>query len=367
MSFSQNDPEAFCFTLEWFDDRANDVKTFTLNYYHGSDPHLELISANGSKFLSKQPCGTGVAIQVTKEDLYIGSCLNILGRNCQIVAYANEYTGRTFDTQRGRTVGVVTPAGYNQMGEILIEAQKAGLIVSQMKMVKLSRAQASDFSDMSGADTRTWSQDAVLAVELVDDSENNCADTWEKVCDKLNRKYEGALRTDVVYASTAKNAVQDGKFFFNSETGQTAVFDNCTLAVIRPEAVRQGKAGYIIDSILEKGYEISAVQQLSLTSDTCEKVFGAYRGVIHEYQDMLTNMCSGKCVALCIRGENAVSSFREFCGPIDVEIAKKLRKDTLRARYGTSPGSAHNAIHCTDLPEDGELECRYFFQLMQGL
>jgi nucleoside diphosphate kinase len=36
------------------------------------------------------------------------------------------------------------------------------------------------------------------------------------------------------------------------------------------------------------------------------------------------------------------------------ELARKLRPNTLRARFGKT--KVQNAVHCTDLPEDGLLE-----------
>ena len=36
---------------------------------------------------------------------------------------------------------------------------------------------------------------------------------------------------------------------------------------------------------------------------------------------------------------------------MDPEIAKNLRPNTLRARFGHT--RTHNGVHCTDLPEDG--------------
>ena len=44
---------------------------------------------------------------------------------------------------------------------------------------------------------------------------------------------------------------------------------------------------------------------------------------------------------------------------IDPEIAKHLRKNTLRAKFGVS--KIKNAIHCTDLPEDGPLEVPLYY------
>jgi len=48
---------------------------------------------------------------------------------------------------------------------------------------------------------------------------------------------------------------------------------------------------------------------------------------------------------------------------MDPEIAKNLRPKTIRAKYGMD--RVANAIHCTDLPEDGTLECEYFFSIQQ--
>lgn len=72
-------------------------------------------------------------------------------------------------------------------------------------------------------------------------------------------------------------------------------------------------------------------------------------------------MTTGPCIVMEVRQENAVQSFRELCGPMDPEIAKNLRPNTIRAQFGIDRCS--NAVHCTDLPEDGELECEYFFSI----
>jgi nucleoside diphosphate kinase len=43
-----------------------------------------------------------------------------------------------------------------------------------------------------------------------------------------------------------------------------------------------------------------------------------------------------------------------MCGPSDPEIARHIRPNTLRAAFGKD--KVKNAVHCTDLPEDGPLE-----------
>jgi nucleoside-diphosphate kinase len=62
----------------------------------------------------------------------------------------------------------------------------------------------------------------------------------------------------------------------------------------------------------------------------------------------------GACIALEVKSQNVIEKFRSVCGPYDPEISRTIRKESIRAKYGVS--IAQNAIHCTDLEEDGELE-----------
>ena len=74
-------------------------------------------------------------------------------------------------------------------------------------------------------------------------------------------------------------------------------------------------------------------------------------------------MTNGPCIALEVRQDNVVTSLRELCGPHDPEMAKTVRPKSLRAVYGKDKG--RNAVHCTDLIEDGALEVEYFFNILQ--
>ena len=99
----------------------------------------------------------------------------------------------------------------------------------------------------------------------------------------------------------------------------------------------------------------------NLDRPTSEEFFEIYKGVLPDFSAMVDQMTTGPCIVLEVRQENAVKSFRELAGPMDPEIAAKLRPNTLRGRFGVD--RARNAIHCTDLPEDGALECEYFFSI----
>jgi nucleoside-diphosphate kinase len=52
-----------------------------------------------------------------------------------------------------------------------------------------------------------------------------------------------------------------------------------------------------------------------------------------------------------------VNEFRDYCGPPDPSLAKQIRPNSLRAKFGKD--KVQNAIHCTDLVEDGVLEVSF--------
>lgn len=80
---------------------------------------------------------------------------------------------------------------------------------------------------------------------------------------------------------------------------------------------------------------------------------------------MVSELTSGPCIAMEIKkpGTDIVQAFREFCGPSDAQMAQRLRPNSLRARFGVD--RIKNAVHCTDLVEDGVLEVEYFFKILQ--
>jgi nucleoside-diphosphate kinase len=101
----------------------------------------------------------------------------------------------------------------------------------------------------------------------------------------------------------------------------------------------------------------------TLDKPTAEEFLEVYKGVVPEFVGIVEHMTTGPCIVMEVRQENAVQAFRALAGPSDPEIAKNLRPNTLRARFGVD--KVKNAIHCTDLAEDGTLESEYFFSIMQ--
>lgn len=110
----------------------------------------------------------------------------------------------------------------------------------------------------------------------------------------------------------------------------TAVFNNCTLCIIKPHIQREGKTGQVIEMILQAGFEISAMELFNLNRAVVEEFYGVYKGVLPEYLPIVENLSGGPVIALEVRQTNAVAAFRDLCGPHDPEIARHLRPNTIR-------------------------------------
>ncbi len=101
-----------------------------------------------------------------------------------------------------------------------------------------------------------------------------------------------------------------------------------------------------------------------LSRPVIEEFYDVYKGVLPEYLPLIEHISNGPIVALEVRQENVVTALRNLVGPHDPEIAKYIRPQTLRAQFGED--RVKNGVHCTDLPEDGVIECEYFFKILQA-
>jgi nucleoside-diphosphate kinase len=311
-------------------------------------------------------------------DLFIGNTVTVFSRQLKIVEYADVFTRRAFENQRGRTFGMIKPDAYNHIGKIIDAILQTGFRISNIKMVRMTPAQAQEFyGEHRGKPfyetlVQFITSDVVVGMELVGE---NAVQRWRDLIGPTNsitakstspNSLRAQFGTDgsrnAVHGSDAvTSANRELNFFFNLP-GSSAILNNCTCCVIRPHAMES--AGQIIDRILDEGFEISALQNFHLDKPTAEEFFEVYKGVLPEFVPMVDHMTSGPCIALEIRQENAVQSFRELCGPLDPEVARHLRPNTIRAQYGLD--RVRNGVHCTDLPEDGVLECEYFFRILQN-
>ena len=130
---------------------------------------------------------------------------------------------------------------------------------------------------------------------------------------------------------------------------------NMTFAMIKPDAVRAGQVGNIIQRITDSGFRIRALKLVHMTRPVAEGFYAVHRERPF-FNDLVTFMSSGPTAVLALEKENAVQAWRDLMGPTD---ATKAPKGTIRGDFGASV--QENASHGSDSPENAKLELSYFF------
>ncbi|XP_036395939.1 nucleoside diphosphate kinase 7 [Megalops cyprinoides] len=372
--------ERFAFLAEWYDPTAALLRRYQLLFYP-KDSSVEMFDMKNQRTFLRRTRYEGLL----QDDLFVGSRVNIFSRQLNLVGYGDQYTASKLGSKKERTLAMIKPDAVTKMGEITQMIYDANLIITKAKMTKLSWKQAADFYSEHQSKSffnnliQFVTSGPVVAMEVMGDE---AVSTWRKI---LGPTDSGLARKDARQSLRAQfgtdgtknaahgsdslaSAARELEFFFPSTTGHgpsnTATYTDCTCCIIKPHAISEGLTGGILASITAAGFEISALQMFSVDRANAEEFFEVYKGVVDEYSSMVSELCSGPCMALEIRGTEAPRTFREYCGPADPEIARHLRPSTLRAQFGRN--KVQNAVHCTDLPEDGILEVQYFFKILDG-
>lgn len=130
---------------------------------------------------------------------------------------------------------------------------------------------------------------------------------------------------------------------------------NRTFAIIKPDAVKNGYSGKIIDHILDSEFKILATRLMRMTIAQAEGFYGVHRGKPF-FEELTQFMSSGACWVLALEKEDAVSEWRKTIGATNPADADK---GTIRKLYATSLGE--NAVHGSDSDENATIEIGFFF------
>ncbi len=130
---------------------------------------------------------------------------------------------------------------------------------------------------------------------------------------------------------------------------------NRTFTMIKPDAVRNGHIGNILQMINAAGFKIIALKYTQISTQQAEKFYEVHkeRGFFGELTEF---MSSGPIVAAILEKENAVADFRTLIGATD---PSKADEGTIRNKYATSIGE--NAVHGSDSDENAEIEGNFYF------
>ena len=131
--------------------------------------------------------------------------------------------------------------------------------------------------------------------------------------------------------------------------------NNKTLAIIKPDAVRDNLIGEIISVICKAGFKVKALKMVQLSEDTA-KVFYEVHKERPFYKDLVEYMTSGPCVPIALEKNNAVEDYRKLIGATDPAQAEE---GTVRKLYARS--KQFNAVHGSDSDENAAKEIAFFF------
>mmetsp|Transcript_21119 Transcript_21119/g.68075 ORF Transcript_21119/g.68075 Transcript_21119/m.68075 type:complete len:308 (+) Transcript_21119:127-1050(+) len=299
-----------CVVVEWFDAQRRAPREFLLKYYR-EEGQVEMFEGRRS-FLKKSPAPTELRLSP------LGSQVVLYARMLKVTAYADDYTKALLGGDGEGEEGCVVAT--EDFGKHLSE--HADFV--DVKLVELNGTELEELNKYV-----TCHERKVLAIR-----------------GKALGNADAGLKHLLFERPLARRTARHG--------------NECTCCVIKPHVLLEKRAGDVV-GLIEKHFEISALRLVTLDGDQANEFLEVYEGVLSDYDKHVEALTLGPCLALEIRGDN-VTTFRDFCGPWDVDFAKELRPDSLRALFGKD--NVHNAVHCTDLPEDGDSESRYFFQLL---
>ena len=134
---------------------------------------------------------------------------------------------------------------------------------------------------------------------------------------------------------------------------------NRTFTMIKPDAMKNGHAGAILDKIIKAGFRIVALKQTKLSLERAGEFYEVHSARPF-YGELTEFMSSGVIIAAILEKDNAVADFRTLIGATD---PSKADEGTIRKEFATSMGE--NAVHGSDSDENARIEGNFFFAGME--
>ncbi|KAF0689518.1 Aste57867_19021 [Aphanomyces stellatus] len=325
----------YAFKAKWFDQHAQMHRNFNVRYFPDGH-HVEIMDVKSNKlFLKKTQCPTSI----TPQDFFLGGKLHLFGRHFELTDYLDTYTAGQLSKQAQKSIVLFTHLAAT--GALLTQLHHNHFTLSYLKLFL--------------RDQRT----PTMVVEVVGE---NAVERLPQVVATVQARF-GNNQGSFEVAASVVDVERMREQYIAKAWPSPAQFTNCTCCVIQPHVLKEGQTGAVIDAIVESGLAITAMELFNLDRTSAAEFLELYDGVVPHFNEAVDHLTSGPCIALELHGDgDVVQRFREAAGPWDIEMARELKPTTIRARFGID--RVHNAVHCTDLSEDGALESQYFFDIL---
>jgi nucleoside-diphosphate kinase len=134
---------------------------------------------------------------------------------------------------------------------------------------------------------------------------------------------------------------------------------NRTFTMIKPDAVKNGHIGAILNDITAGGFKIIALKYTHLNAEKAGEFYAVHKERPF-YGELVDFMSSGPIVAAILEKENAIEDFRKLIGNTD---PAKADAGTIRNKYAKSIDA--NAVHGSDSDENAAIEGNFFFSAFE--
>ena len=363
----EHDEVVLSFIAEWFDPHSQLLKQYLLTY-HVSTSEVEMKDlTTRRKFLKK----TKLPSTLDGSQFIKGSSFVLLARELKLVDYADMVTRRLLESKEERITILVIPSHFEAVGDIVMNIEKEHYNLANIKSLC--------FNSNSRIDELSKAMQLLPGMEIQDICSNSehpfvaISFQGSDCIASVRALVESSPFSHGVVCPRIGEEQEFSDFVLSNDRTTTATLEECTCCIIKPHVLKDHIFGAVINDILmfRQGFTISAMQMFRLDKETAAEFTAVYKGVFPQYVELVDEMCSGPLIALEVKrnpknmhteGYDVVDQFRAEAGPWDYSVACELHPQSIRAKFGLS--NVENAVHCTDLPKDGVIECQYFFEFL---
>ena len=128
-----------------------------------------------------------------------------------------------------------------------------------------------------------------------------------------------------------------------------------TFVAIKPDGVKRGLIGKILQRFEDKSYKIVALKMINVTPEIAAKHYEEHLGKPF-YEKLIKFITMGPIVAMAVEGKNAIKGVRHLVGKTNPDEADD---GSIRADF--SSFSTLNLVHASDSLESAERELNLYF------
>lgn len=129
-----------------------------------------------------------------------------------------------------------------------------------------------------------------------------------------------------------------------------------TLVLCKPDAVKRGLCGEILQRLERKGLTVVAARLLQVTPELAHRQYAEHKGKPF-YDGLVGHITSGPVLALAVEGRSAIAVVRLLIGATNPQTAAP---GTVRGDLAIA--LTPNLIHASDSPTSAERELALFFR-----